>query len=185
MSEEQKIPKTEFKENMDTDSKQRLTLFRIGLMIFITFVCCILFFFILLRYEGFSSAWHKLLSAAQPIIIGLVIAYLLNPIMKFWEEIFLKLLERRIQVEKKRKKVARGIGVAFAIIILIIIIALLLLAIVPSFYTSVSSLVDTLPGQVQALLKTIQNGDFGDSQIAWVASEVLTKGTAFLEQVSS
>ena len=31
-----------------------LHLLRIGLMIFVTFVCCILFFFILFKFQGFA-----------------------------------------------------------------------------------------------------------------------------------
>ena len=60
-----------------------LHLLRIGLMIFVTFVCCILFFFILFKFQGFASIWGKLMTALTPIIIGLVLAYLMNPIMKF------------------------------------------------------------------------------------------------------
>ena len=69
-------------ENNDRD-KEWLHLTRIGLMIFITFVCCILFFFFIFKFQGFADLWSKLMSTITPIIIGLALAYLMNPIMKF------------------------------------------------------------------------------------------------------
>ena len=63
---------------------------KIGITAFITVVCCILFFFIILRFDGFTDVWGKIFTAAQPIIIGLVLAYMLNPVMRFCEGIILK-----------------------------------------------------------------------------------------------
>ena len=80
-----KITDTERLEKKEA-KKQNQYLAKIGLMIFVTFACCILFFFMLFRFNGFASAWKVLTKAAQPIIIGLVLAYLLNPIMMFLEK---------------------------------------------------------------------------------------------------
>ena len=55
----------------------------IALVVFITFCCCILFFFMIYRYNGFADFWKKLTTILQPIIMGLVLAYLLNPVMIF------------------------------------------------------------------------------------------------------
>ena len=63
-----------------------LHMIRIGTTVFVTFVLCILFFFILLRFQGFASGWKKVINAMQPIIIGLVLAYILNPVMLFLQK---------------------------------------------------------------------------------------------------
>ena len=60
-------------------------LIRIGVMIFVTFAVSILFFLAIFRYEGFAGMWGKVLSAAMPIIIGLALAYLMNPVMLWLE----------------------------------------------------------------------------------------------------
>lgn len=89
----------------------------IALVVFITFCCCILFFFMIYRYNGFADFWKKLTTILQPIIMGLVLAYLLNPVMKFLERHLMKLLEPRMKSKTKAKKnVARrcdrgGVGV--------------------------------------------------------------------------
>ena len=93
---ESKKPKTGAQiERITEDDREKIVLHKsfyisIGLMVFVTIAACILFFFIIQRYEGFADAWNKVMKAAQPIIIGLVVAYLLNPIMKFWERTFFR-----------------------------------------------------------------------------------------------
>jgi predicted PurR-regulated permease PerM len=155
---------------------------RIGLTVFITFVCCILFFFMILRYEGFADAWNSVMHAAQPIIIGLVLAYLLNPVMRFFEKRIYALLSRKKgRDERKIKRTARGLAVAGAILFLLVVIALLIAAIVPALVTSISTLVATLPEQVQSFLKMVEEGNFGDSEAAQLLATALTNLTEYVE----
>ena len=59
---------------------------RIALVTFVTFCCCTLFFFVIYRYHGFAVYWQKLMKILQPIIIGFIVAYLINPVMVFIEK---------------------------------------------------------------------------------------------------
>lgn len=154
---------------------------RIGVTAFVTFVCCILFFFMILRYKGFADTWRKIMTTAQPIIIGLILAYLLNPVMKFLEAKILKFLEPRMKSGRKARKTARALGVTGAILFLLVIIGLLIAAIVPSVINSTMSLVDTLPGNVQSFLNWIDGQSFGDSAITEVIGDYVTMATDFIE----
>ena len=58
--------------------RQTVLLIKIGLMVFLTFACCTVFFFLVLRYKGVADTWHLITGALQPIIIGLGLAYLLT-----------------------------------------------------------------------------------------------------------
>ena len=62
-TEKEKVAQTQAKEKMD-GRRENIHLAKIGVMVFITFVCCILFFFSVLRYQGFANGWHKVISAA-------------------------------------------------------------------------------------------------------------------------
>ncbi len=150
-------------------------------MVFITFVCCILFFFSVLRYQGFANGWHKVISAAQPIIIGLVLAYLLNPVMKFLERHLYKLLKDRAKTDGKAKKMARVFAIAGAIIFMIAVIVLLIAAIVPSVTDSIMGIVDTLPTNVANLVKMMQEGRLGNYEVADTIGDALTKLTDYVE----
>jgi len=179
-TEKEKVTQTQEKEKLD-GRRENVHLAKIGLMVFITFVCCILFFFSVLRYQGFANGWHKVISAAQPIIIGLVLAYLLNPVMKFLERHLYKLLKDRAKTDGKAKKMARVFAIAGAIIFMIAVIVLLIAAIVPSVTDSIMGIVDTLPTNVANLVKMMQEGRLGNYEVADTIGDALTKLTDYVE----
>ena len=69
----------------------------IALTAFLVITLSIIFFFLIYRYNGFAAGWRKLTVILQPIIIGIVIAYLINPIMMFFEKYLLRWIEPKIQ----------------------------------------------------------------------------------------
>ena len=158
-----------------------------SLAIFITFCCCTLFFFTIYRYNGFTDFWKKLIQSIQPIIIGLVIGYLLNPIMHVIERNVLKLLDQekvkaRIKMsDRRKKKVARGLGIAGSLLFLVAIVVLLIAAIVPSIIQSIQGIVTTLPSEVRSLIDWINDFAKGDSQVAAIAEKAITQASNFFE----
>ncbi len=184
---ESKKPKTGAQiERITEDDREKIVFHKsfyisVGLMVFVTVAACILFFFIIQRYEGFADAWNKVMKAAQPIIIGLVVAYLLNPIMKFWERTFFRFFGKRMKKESRARKLSRGLGIGCALLVLLLIIVLFIAAIAPSVISSIAMLIEVLPGQVQRLVSFIQTGDFGDSEAAKALSDVLINATNYVE----
>ena len=176
-----KIAQQGMNERKQKGKEQNVYLAKIGLMIFITFACCILFFFMLLRYQGFADGWHKIVGAAQSIIIGLVLAYLLNPIMEFLERKLYKRLKGKMKTDQKAKKLSRGLGIAGAILFLLIIIILLIAAIVPSVISCIVGVIDTLPGNVQNFIKVVQSGKLGEYEVTGTISDMLTKLVDYVE----
>ena len=154
-------------------------------MVFVTFAVSILFFFALYRFEGFAGIWSKLLAAAMPIIMGLVLAYLMNPVMLWLERCFKKLLSKKMKRESKLRKVSRALAITGSVIILVAIISLLIAAIVPSVIVSISGLMKTLPNDVAAFINMIKNGNFGDSKIAELASTGLQNATDYIEDYAT
>lgn len=154
---------------------------KIGITIFLTFGCCILLFFMILRYQQFAGFWKKAIHAAQPITIGLVLAYLMNPIMHGVEEVLYPFIEKRQKDKEKAKAQARGIAIISSVFSLLLIIGLLIAAVVPSVISSVSGLINALPGYVDSAIKMIQNGILGDSDIAHYASVFLKDAVDTLE----
>ena len=176
-----KIAQQGMNERKQKGKEQNVYLAKIGLMIFITFACCILFFFMLLRYQGFADGWHKIVGAAQSIIIGLVLAYLHNPIMEFLERKLYKRLKGKMKTDQKAKKLSRGLGIAGAILFLLIIIILLIAAIVPSVISCIVGVIDTLPGNVQNFIKVVQSGKLGEYEVTGTISDMLTKLVDYVE----
>ena len=99
---EQKVKSGVQIEHVHEENREKIIIhnafyFKLGLMIALSVCTCILFFFIIQRFEGFANGWHKILQAGQSIIIGLVIAYILSPVMQFWERLFYKFFGKQIK----------------------------------------------------------------------------------------
>lgn len=153
----------------------------IALAIFITFCCCILFFFIIYRYNGFTDFWKKLIQILQPVIIGLVVAYLINPLMCVIDRKLFALFKPHMKSEDKARGLARGFAIAGALLFLVGIVVLLLAAIIPSIIQSIQGIVTTLPSEVRALIDWINDFAKGDSQVAAIAEQIITQASNFFE----
>lgn len=156
--------------------------FKIGTTSFLTVAACITFFFVLFRWQDISAVLGTIVKSAEPIIIGLALAYLLMPVKDFIEKPVLKFcLSKKIK-EEKAKGLARGISIAGAIIFLFIIIAILIAMMVPALVTSVVRLFDTMPGYIESFVVWIQESGLGDSTFAAFVGDAMTTVTAEVEK---
>lgn len=153
---------------------------KIGVTMFLALSACIILFFFVYRFQGFKDVWNKIFTALQPIIIGLVLAYLVNPVKRKTEQLLYKALKKK-QDDQKAKKASRILAVTISVLLLIVVIALILAAIIPSVIASVSGLITTLPDYVATSIERIQDGALGDSQIAVFITEQLTNATEYIE----
>lgn len=152
----------------------------LGLTIFLVLSLCIVVFFLIYRYHGFAASWKKLLSILQPIIIGIVIAYLINPIMMFFEKHLMRLIEPRMKKKDKAKKLCRSIATIGALAVFILIIVLLLVMLIPQLAESIQGLVVSLPGEVQELINKINRLLNEDSETADMLEDTLLHATNYL-----
>ncbi|MEG0793322.1 MAG: AI-2E family transporter, partial [Lachnospiraceae bacterium] len=88
--------------------------FNRGISIFLVIAASILFYFLFLRFTNIFSGFVTIVNILKPILYGLIIAYLLRPIVEAVEERIIPFLEQKFPKEDKVKKVARGIGIAVA-----------------------------------------------------------------------
>ena len=137
----------------------------------------------------------------QPIIIGIVIAYLINPIMMFFEKYLLRWIEPKIQKKDKAKKLCRSLATFGALAVFIMIIAILLILLIPQLAESIQGLVVTLPGEVQELIDKVNGILKNDSEIAdmfentllhatdylrnWAMNDLLPKSNQYLTSITS
>ena len=85
---------------MSKDSKKLVNskYFKWGLTAFLVIVFSILFLFTVYNMDTVSKGVSKVFNVIMPIIIGIVIAYLINPIMRFIE---VDLIEKNIEKSGK------------------------------------------------------------------------------------
>jgi predicted PurR-regulated permease PerM len=122
-----------------------------GVVIF-TACCIILFYFIVQRYSGFSEGWNKFVKVWTGIIIGFVLAFLMNPIMDFFEKKTLPFFLRHTRNEAKTRKSVRVLWSIVALAVIVGIITVFFLYVIPELYSTIKFLVDHLTEQIQGVL---------------------------------
>ena len=82
--------------------------FYTGLTAFLVIAACVVFFFLMYRLPGIFAFLKKLLGVIEPVIIGFIIAYLVNPIANAINGGLLKLSKKNIKLQNNiYKRVAR------------------------------------------------------------------------------
>ena len=142
---------------------------------------CIVFFFLIYRYNGFAAGWKKLTAILQPIIIGIVIAYLINPIMVFFEKHLMRWIEPKMKKKAKAKKLCRGIATLGALAVFILIIVVLLVMLVPQLVESIQGVATTLPSEVQHLIDKTNKYLSSDSEVANFVEDTLIYATNYIK----
>lgn len=151
---------------------------KIGVTAFLTVAACITFFFTLYRFEKVAEVLQTILKAAEPIIIGLVLAYLLMPVKKFIEKPTYRFLKSKKIKKEKAKKIAKTISIIGSIIFLLFIIAILIAILVPALVTSVMGLVEAMPDYVDSFVKWIENSGLADSSVAIIIGDAISSVTS-------
>lgn len=134
----------------------KLKYFYIGLTAFLTVAACVVFFFLIYRLPGILSFLGKILSVIQPVIIGLIIAYLVNPIANSINGGLLRLSRKYFNKKPEIvRKISKAVSVIGALAAFLLILVLIIYMIVPQFIDSISSMVKVLPGQLDAFIKRV------------------------------
>lgn len=152
----------------------------VGLTAFIVIILSISVFFLIYRYHGLASNWGVLLNILEPIIIGFVIAYLINPIVKWEEKFLLKWLVKRMKKQEKARKLSRGLSITGALVIVFIVIFLLLKMVIPELFASIERMITQLPDQAEAFQIWIRKTIQPESEIAFYLEKAMDNGIDLL-----
>ncbi len=154
---------------------------KIGFTAFGTVAACILFFFAIYRLDEILDFLMIIIKSAEPIIIGLMLAYLLLPVKNFVEKPIFRLTQRMKMSEKSGKNLARGIGIAGALIFFFLLIGMFVSILVPAVVQSVVTLVNNMSKYVTSFIVWVEELGIKDTTIFVMFGEYLTEFTAALE----
>lgn len=181
------VKKTEqfLRETKSTEAKKqdagRNHVIMVSVATFLTFCCCALFFFFLYRNQEFTAYGDQILKILEPIVIGIVLAYLLNPIMVFIERWMLKLLADKVKNKKKLKSTSRMIGIAGAWLFFALIIVVLVASILPTITESIMSMIRSFPEEVNNLLNWLNEVVEDGSELERFLNELIVEGSAWFQ----
>ncbi len=155
--------------------------FAVGLTTIIVIFVAFAIFFFFYRFEGFSNGVGALFSSLLAVILGLILAYLLNPVMRFFERLLRKRMFAKTEKRTSRQnRVIRGLAVTIAMVCFLAVVTILLVLIVPRLISSVTELVLTLDEKLQTLVDWIERL-VGNSVLAEPIESVANQAFVWLE----
>ena len=153
-----------------------------GLGAFLIIAASIVFYFLFLRFTNFFEGFSEVLGILQPVIYGIVIAYLLNPMVKKVEFAMLQILQDKYVKEQQAKKVVRSVGIGVSILVFLFIIFLLINMIIPELISSIQKVLQTLPNQINHLVDTISQIEISNSILASALENTMNEGAEYLRE---
>ena len=177
-----------------------------GITAFLVIAACLLFNMFITGLPKIKSALGSFMAIVSPFIWGLVIAYLLCPLMNIYQRDILLPMGRRLfaksgDSDKKAQKFARGMAVFFALISLIVILTAVTWLIVPQVYQSLRNLVVNSNTYINAVYEWLDNalrdypdienaiseyyGNFSDGIFTFLSNNILPRIESVITNVTS
>ena len=156
--------------NNELKQVQKLIL-TVALLTFVICLITVLFF----KPEVIAGIFSKILGIIEPFLWGGAIAYLLNPICKFFEK-YLGAADRKIG-KRTHPGIVRMGSILLSLAVLLAVLILFIMAVLPQVITSISDLVSRLPAAVesfQAWIDSLDSGDMSHEAIVAIQETVNT-----------
>ncbi len=161
---------------------QRDKYVKVGMIAFFVLAGILLLFFLLFKINSVKSAFLTLTEILQPIILGIVVAYLVNPIMQTIDKPFATFFVKVCKFKKYGAKIARSISVTLAILLFLGLIAAIVYLITPQLASSVISLIETLPAQIDIAINRVTEFVGKNEHFSGIATGILDYGKDWLEK---
>ena len=128
-----------------------------GITAFLVVAACITFYFLIEKPDNILGAITTITSTLSPIITGLIIAFLLNPIMLFFESAFTKLLSNKNNSKINKPKLIKYSSIICAILSGIAIVTIIIMIIIPNLVNSISDLITGLPNKASPVIEWLNS----------------------------
>lgn len=142
----------------------------IGLIALIVVILALSFNYMLeheVRLEEFKTVVN---GTMWPILVGCIMAYLLNPVLKFFEKYCFEPLSRIVfrgqNKEKKQKSFSRGLGIICTEVLFLVLLVGGLYLVIPQVYTSLVKIVTDAPKYYIEVTEWINKLDSDKSELS-------------------
>ena len=129
----------------------------IGALIFLVFCCCIAVFTMIFKYAALKKACAAFVGILQPILIGAVLGYLFNPLMRRIDTGLCGLILPKVKDKEKVKHVIRTVASILTLLIFLTLFGMIIYMIVPALMESIANLVNTMSANVEHFIDWYNN----------------------------
>lgn len=143
-----------FKEFRENEGRKY---FPMVAVIFVLFVFCILFFFLVFRFQAVRQGIGAVIGILMPFLYGGVFAYLLRPLCKYFDRNFRQRLRPRFKDQRRADGVSNALSVVLSIVLVLAAVFGLVTLTLQSVVDSIIDLFITLPGQIAELTAWLED----------------------------
>ena len=159
----------------------------VTLRVLIIFAVCFAILTIILNFDAVGSLFNQLAKILAPVFIGILLAYILNPLCKMLTARFEKRFKKRGKLPpQKIEKRSRRLAVVISMFLLLAIIIALLFLIIPEFAENLQIFINRAPDlfkQVYSWLEEKQKAD--DSILGTISGNLLVFLQSLTDRVNN
>ncbi|MBQ6089980.1 MAG: AI-2E family transporter [Lachnospiraceae bacterium] len=152
-----------------------------GVMAFLVIAAAVLLIFLFVQKDDFLDTLGSLMSALAPVLVGGIMAYVMNPLMSFFDRKISHFLLKRVKKKKRALSFSKGVSLLLTLIVVVLIFGVLVYMLVPEITATVDRLVEEVPGQAENFLEwfktTVGDGSWFGNALATVVEKI----TAWIE----
>lgn len=172
---------------MDNKKFRTIALYACGVVIIVS-----VFAFLLFKHEWTSSVINNITAVFSPVIYGVVIAYICNPLYML---LYNKLFAFFDTKKKKRPKLKKAFSLVLTYVFVLMCISLVIRLLIPQIITSYNDLLKNFPGyadSVSDMIENIQNSPLSKKlfehvsydKLNEIANEFLSDSSELLKSIS-
>ncbi|MCM1144644.1 MAG: AI-2E family transporter [Blautia sp.] len=156
-----------------------------GLTATLSIIAGILFYYILFHSEKLSSALHSLITISMPIIDGLILAYLMTPVLNMVERKLVKpiYIKAKVPLTTKSKKRIRMLSILITVIFVLVIVYEFFSLIIPELIRSIQSIYFQFPVYLKNLNAWAAGLLENNPKLESTVLDLLDKYSAMLEDL--
>ena len=160
-----------------------------GVTAFVTLALVVLFSFLLNNNEDIKKAFISLWKISSPIIDGAVIAFLINPLMKWFEKSVFSIFDKKIidfrLLPRWKKTLVRTFSISLSYLVLLIFAASFVIAVAPQLKESILNITTLFPTYKDNFLNWINETAAKHPEISKNFSSLITENEAYIDNWST
>ena len=153
-----------------------------GFSQFLALAGAILLVFVLFKFDAIMAQIVRIINILMPIIMGIVLAYLINPMVEFYDRKLSNSLGKAIEKKCGKRPSMRGLSILISLAIIIAIIVVLIMMVVPQLVSNITNAVSLLPDQIQDLVKKITELAKNNDRAKEIITELYNNGISYFTE---
>lgn len=171
----------------EKDENERITIkeaFGKWFGLFLVLISAAAVYLLIINLDDIFSGIMFMLGVLKPVIYGMIIAYLLNPLTKMYYRLLSKGYEKKGRSPSdKTVRIMESMTIVFALLTGVLIIAILCWLVIPKLITTVISLIETVPSQANDYYNYITEKIQSNKYIASRMQDTVLQATKYMDNI--